>query len=437
MCHDCVIASTPVTHDLFTIFNFNLILFNFVFTYQFYIRNNSKHILALRIRYKREKAELSMGVEVPPEILDGVSWEVRKPENAKWVAMLQEWRRELDDLRVSLIREKNTDIGIKEIARMAREELFGDSQTQKEPTEKKGTFAPFFEKHTANYEKRSTRESNSYTISVMKKFMASRNADYDALNFEDINYAWLSDFEIYMKEANMSQNTRKIHFGNIRTAMRDAYKRELTDADPFRRFAFRPAKTRKRSLNVVALRLLFNYPVEPFAEIYRDMMKLSFMLMGINTIDLYNLKAIRSGRIEYDRSKTGGLFSIKVEPEAKEIVKKYKGEKNLLCLADRWSDYRNFRHQLNDAVKRFGKAQGKGKKDKKSNGPFAEVTSYWMRHTWATIASDLDIPDATISLALGHAGGENRTTNIYIRRNQKKVDEANRKVLDYVLYGKR
>lgn len=257
------------------------------------------------------------------------------------------------------------------------------------------------------------------------------------LNFEDINYAWLSDFENFMKKAGLSQNTRKIHFGNIRTAMREAYKRELTDADPFRRFSFRPAKTRKRSLTVDELRKLFDYPVEPYAEIYRDMMKLSFMLLGINTIDLFNLKEIKKGRIEYDRSKTGGLFSIKVEPEAQMIIDKYKGCNGLLCITDRWSDYRNFRHQLNAAIKRIGKAQGKGKKDLEGEGPFAEVTSYWMRHTWSTIAYELDIPDATISLALGHEGGENRTTNIYIHRNQKKVDEANRRVLDWVLYGKR
>ena len=64
-----------------------------------------------------------------------------------------------------------------------------------------------------------------------------------------------------------------------------------------------------------------------------------------------------------------------------------------------------------------------------------ELTTYWARHTWATIASELDIPKDTIAAALGHGG--NSVTDIYIDFDLKKVDEANRKVLDYVLYGKK
>ena len=43
-------------------------------------------------------------------------------------------------------------------------------------------------------------------------------------------------------------------------------------------------------------------------------------------------------------------------------------------------------------------------------------------------------PRETISAALGHEIGS-RVTSIYIDFDQKKVDEANRKVMDYVLYG--
>ena len=64
------------------------------------------------------------------------------------------------------------------------------------------------------------------------------------------------------------------------------------------------------------------------------------------------------------------------------------------------------------------------------------ISSYWARHTWATLAADLDIPIETISAALGHAHGC-ATTAIYIRFNNKKIDAANRKVLDWVLYDKR
>jgi len=44
----------------------------------------------------------------------------------------------------------------------------------------------------------------------------------------------------------------------------------------------------------------------------------------------------------------------------------------------------------------------------------------------------LEIPNETIAAALGHSFG-NRTTAIYIDKDIRKVDEANRKVIDYVL----
>lgn len=49
----------------------------------------------------------------------------------------------------------------------------------------------------------------------------------------------------------------------------------------------------------------------------------------------------------------------------------------------------------------------------------------------ASIAAELDIPKETISEALGHSIGS-EVTSIYIKFDRKKVDEANRKVIDYV-----
>lgn len=60
------------------------------------------------------------------------------------------------------------------------------------------------------------------------------------------------------------------------------------------------------------------------------------------------------------------------------------------------------------------------------------LTTYWARHSWATIAASLDIPEDTIALALGHSSAHT-TTAIYIERRLSKVDAANRKVLDLFL----
>ena len=60
------------------------------------------------------------------------------------------------------------------------------------------------------------------------------------------------------------------------------------------------------------------------------------------------------------------------------------------------------------------------------------ITSYWARHTWATMAYELDLPIDVVSQALGHSMG-NRTTLIYIKQDIRKVDKANRAVIDYFL----
>ena len=78
-----------------------------------------------------------------------------------------------------------------------------------------------------------------------------------------------------------------------------------------------------------------------------------------------------------------------------------------------------------------------GKHGKKTRIPmFPNLTTYWARHSWATIAASLDIPNETIAAALGHGYG-NRITAIYIDFDKAKIDDANRKVLDWVFYGTR
>jgi hypothetical protein len=91
--------------------------------------------------------------------------------------------------------------------------------------------------------------------------------------------------------------------------------------------------------------------------------------------------------------------------------------------------------RLNSNLKEIGtleKVEKNGAKQRKEkeDAPFSYISWYYARHTWATIAAELDISDDIIALALGH--GKKTVTDIYIKRNLKKVDDANRKVIDYV-----
>lgn len=71
-----------------------------------------------------------------------------------------------------------------------------------------------------------------------------------------------------------------------------------------------------------------------------------------------------------------------------------------------------------------------GPEKREYNGLFPELSTYWARHIWATVAASLDVPKETIAAALGHGG--NSVTDIYIDFDHNKVDEANRKVIDFL-----
>ncbi len=407
-----------------------------MFTAKFYIDTKRNNALMLRITNNRKKAELSLGFHMTEETLADVLSLKPRTANLRYRSLIMHWQQIIDDMQVQFAKECRSNEDVKVIKSLLSEAFFGsdsESGAAAEPKSPQGNFLPFFINHTEEYIRRSTRESNEYTLSCMRKFAPDT---LGTLNFEDINYTWLTGFDRFMEKSGLSQNTRRIHFANIRAAINDAYRRELTDADPFRRFKLKKENTAKRSLPVDELRKLFNYEVEPHAVYYREMFKLIFMLIGINSVDLYRLDAIRDGRIEYRRAKTNRLYSVKVEPEAMAIIECYKGSHTLLNIADKYKDHRYFRRDTNDALRLIGEVRRTGRGGKKTYNPlWPELTTYWARHTWATIAASLDIPKDTIAAALGHGG--NTVTDIYIDFDRRKVDDANRRVLDWVFYGKR
>lgn len=289
------------------------------------------------------------------------------------------------------------------------------------------TFLSQFQKNIESKNKQRTREIYAATLTKIKEFSPC----CESLKFEDITREWLTKFDNFLSKKSPSKNARNIHFRNIRSVFNNAINDEVTNVYPFRNFKIKNTTTVKRSLSVEQLKTLFDHPCESHEEYYKDIFKLMFYLIGINIIDLCHAKKVENGRIEYYRAKTNRLYSIKVEPEALELIEKYKGKNQLLDIMDRYVDYKDYGRRLNENLKRIGNTTI-GKHGKKEHKPlFSKLSTYWARHTWATIAASLDIPKETIAAALGHGG--NTVTDIYIDFDQKKVDKANRKVIDHVL----
>lgn len=295
---------------------------------------------------------------------------------------------------------------------------------------KEGNFLKTFYTCMESKEKESTKSSYKQTIVSLQKYDPLLNLR----SFEDIDIRYLEAYDKWMSGQGIRQNSRNVYYRNIRSVFNRAIDDEITTAYPFRKFKLKKQATKKRSLTLDELRLLRDYPCEEWQKKYVDLFFLMFYLVGINAADLLpaKKKQVRNGRLEYERAKTYKSYSIKIEPEAEALIKKYKGKEHLLCFCDEHADYKYILQRMTKVLKTIGPYERKGLGGKKSHTPlFPELSQYWCRHTWATLAAELNIPKETIAAALGHDMG-NTTTAIYINFNQKKVDEANRMVIDFV-----
>lgn len=306
--------------------------------------------------------------------------------------------------------------------------------------EKEGAnFLQLFKDFADTHKHEPTKNLYYGTIRRMKAF----DPHCEILTIEDITHEWLTRFDRYMQTTAPSANARGIHMRNIRAVFNDAIAREVTDKYPFRRFKIKSQRTRHRALPVEAVRELMSMPLLDHERQYRDMWLLMFMLCGISPIDLCHLTEIRHGRITYRRSKTDQPLDIRVEPEAKEIIDRYKGSTHLIDVLDRCpSGHMEWLRRLDKNLKTLGgithqrrtAADGKQRLIAVKEETWPGLSAYWARHTWASIAASLDIPKETIAHALGHS--QNSVTDIYIDFDRSKVDRANRRVLDWVLYSK-
>lgn len=251
------------------------------------------------------------------------------------------------------------------------------------------------------------------TEKKLKLFCGSR---YKELTFEEITPSWLKMFDKKLSETSPSANARSIHLRNIRAVFNAALDDGIISCYPFRRYDIKGQHTAKLALTIEELARIYTHD----SNRYIDIFFLSFFLIGINMVDLSNLTTIENGRIRYERAKTHKIYDIKVEPEALQIIEKYRGKNKLISVFENMVSYRNL-------TTRQGYYYRKLEKDLS----IKHICFYSARHSWATIAADLDISDEVISMALGHS--KNNVTETYIKRNREKVDIANRKVIDFLL----
>lgn len=229
-------------------------------------------------------------------------------------------------------------------------------------------------------------------------------------------------------------------------AMHNRAKLEFNDGDrgiirignsPFAKANIpKPPLTRKRALTVEQIRSLMSAPVPAGSlgvrfKLARDVFMLSFYFVGMNAADLYNVTDFDGERLTYERTKTKtrradrAEISIRVEPEAVPLMKKYldRKKKRVFRFYRMYSTRTNFNAALNKGLKQVGAVLG-----------IDDLEFYAARHSWATIAvNDAQIDKYTVHEALNHVDPAMRVTDIYIKKNWSNIDRANRKVIDLIM----
>lgn len=194
---------------------------------------------------------------------------------------------------------------------------------------------------------------------------------------------------------------------------------------------------RKRALSVEQLRKLAALPytktLQPGCNRFnlaKDVFLLSFALVGMNAVDLYNVTEMKGDRITYCRTKTMNRradraeISIKVAPEIRPLIERYRdpsGER-LFKFYRLYSSVATFTVALNKGLKRIGKLIGED-----------DLEFYAARHTWATLAlNDCGIDKYVVHQALNHVDDDMKATDYYIKKSWQPIDKANRKVMNFV-----
>lgn len=275
----------------------------------------------------------------------------------------------------------------------------------------------------------------------------------DYLDFKEITVKFLRDYEAHLRSRpDMGGRGIEANLASIRGLFnfaRAEYNDEEADeiripAYPFVRYKIpRPEEPKQRSVSVEVLDNIRSYTYKRMSkyerkdqlsrpEVARDVFLLSFFLVGMNSKDIFELRAdqIQEGRIIYRRAKTrdrrsdNAEISVKIEPEALEIMERYKDPSGVRAFSfyRRYSSPATFNSGLNRGLKVVGKDCG---------APGLEF--YAARHTWATIArNECNVSVDDISLALNHTDMNRRVTFKYIRKDFSKIDKANARVISFV-----
>lgn len=245
--------------------------------------------------------------------------------------------------------------------------------------------------------KRSTKENLLTTITVLQEFRPG-------LDFKDITYTFLKEFEVHLKEKGNSVNTIAKHLRQLRTLVNEAINQGYipSDAYPFRKYKIKQEKGRKEFLTPDELKRLENLDVDKKLRHVLDAF-LFCCYTGLRYSDFCQLTPENIIRVNGKR----WLYfkSVKTDVEIR-LPLHLLFEGKALAVLERY-----------DIVTDFAKIGPNSEANKylAQLAAFARIrkhiTYHTARHTCATLLVHQGVPITTVQKLLGHTSV--RTTEVY------------------------
>lgn len=302
-----------------------------------------------------------------------------------------------------------------------------EKSTLSQTSETDGAFLAFFQQKTEWLrDNGKVRTSETYRA-TLNKFRAFRNGK--DLSPTQISGKMMEDFQAFLRSQDLSMNSISFYMRIIRAVYNRTVEIGMTiDHHPFRHVYTGHAKTNKRALTIDEMKRLrhvrLNNDREQFA---RDLFLFSFYTRGMAFVDMAYLQKqdLNNGILTYKRHKTGQVMSIRWEPAMQEILNRHVSDNKYMLPIIHTSDntergqYRNVQNCVNKLLKTVAV---------KANIT-QNLSMYWSRHSWATIAREHKLPVSVISHGLGHSN--ERTTEIYLKSiDISIVDKCNHEIIN-------
>ncbi len=285
------------------------------------------------------------------------------------------------------------------------------------------------------------------TIKGIKNYKTALNAlcsfvGRDNILCEEINVKAMKAFENALKDRTRAQSLYPNCIKTMFNAAREYYNDEDNGIVQIKHSLdrYKPVEqnvAEKRALDVETIRRIFALPYDNVKvkgkssrhDLALDCFRLSFCLMGMNSADIFNATEIDGNTIVYDRMKTKDRRRDKAEIQVnitdyvKPLIEKYKGKERVFNFYERFATMESFNRAINIGLKEIGKEIG-----------IERLQFYAARHSMATIAvNDVKISKYIVNDMLNHTDQSLRITELYIKKDFNTINEANVKLLDYVL----